>query len=135
FKKRALAVAVAMGLGLAAAAQASTFSFNPNGTGAGGAIAGVGIIDEAPGNVLAVGGATLVVDQVITDLYQANLSVMSTPLNAPLFTNGNGGNYFTFVAGFSEIVTDVSGNSASFALNAAAPNFFYICAQSALGND
>lgn len=136
FRKKTLAVAVALGLGLAgAAAQATTFSFNPNGTGAGGAIGGVGIIDEAPGNVLAIGGAALFPGDVITDLYQANLGTMNSPTNQILFANGTGGNFFTFVAGFNETVIATGPGTAVFALAPGAPNFFYICAQNALGND
>jgi hypothetical protein len=126
-------------------AQADLFTFDPTGTaGPGGNIAGVNTIDPLPGNVLALGGgpANVTVGAKITDLYQANLGTMvAADGTTILFANGTGGKFFTFVAGFGETVTAVSDNGAAgiqatFAFDPTNPtNFFYICAQSAGGNN
>src|SRR5262245_23505612 len=111
FKKTVLATSVALGMGMAGAAQADLFQFNPTGGGAGaGVINNVATIDEAPGNSLGgagsvAGGGPLPVGTTITDLYQANLTAMLGASSNVLFANGTGGNFFTFVAGFSETVT------------------------------
>jgi len=119
----------------------STFSFNPNGTGAIGAIGGAGLLDQAAGSTLAVlgsgGGAALPVGTVLTNHYQANLSAVQTSTTANLFSNGTGGNFFTFVATFTEVV--ISGSTAPGI--SGTNNFsilggtFKMCAQSALGNN
>ena len=88
-------------------AQASiTFQFNPLGNGTGvGLINGAGLLDQAPGNVNSIngagGGGAVPVGTVITDLYQSNLSAVQKLSTANLFSNGDFGQFFTFVANFS----------------------------------
>jgi len=148
FKKTLVATAVAIGFAAAGSAQAANpsepFTFNPNGTGFGaGAVSGAVLFDEAPGNVLAQGGATsitgaLPVGTAISDLYQANLgSVQGPGTNNVLYSNGTGGTFFTIVASFTETVTssgilgtDVVNN---FSINPGGT--FEICAQTAGGNN
>jgi hypothetical protein len=145
--KKALAAALSMaGLMVAGGAGATTlFTFNPTGGGSGGgAISGAALLDEAPGNDLAVGGGgggALPVGTTIGDLYQSNLNTILGPTNNILFANGTGGDFFTFVAGFSETVTASSSSHSgsqtivnnTFSIDPG--GFFYICAQSAAGND
>lgn len=140
--KKLLTVLAAAGLTVAmGSAQASiSFSFNPNGTGAVGAIAGAGILDQAPGSTVAIngsgGGAALPVGTVITDLYQANLAAVQTSTTSNLFSNGTGGKFFTFVASFTETVS-FSGAGGGVLTNAfnITGGTFKMCAQSALGNN
>jgi len=147
FKKKgaAIAVALALGAGMVGTAQADLFTFDPTGTaGATGDIANVNTVDPLPGNVLALGGgpANVTVGAQITDLFQANLgTLVAQDGSTILFANGTGGNFFTFVAGFGETVTSVTNNGAAgiqatFAFDpTSATNFFYICAQTAGGNN
>jgi len=141
FKKTVLATSVALGMGMAGAAHADLFLFNPAGTGAVGAVTGA-FIDEAPGNDLAVGGtqgggAPLPVGTTINNLYQANLNSVNNAANVPVFSQGGGGNFFTFVAGFMETVVSASSGGGTstnnFSVNTG--GFFKICAQTAGGND
>ncbi|MBK8536168.1 MAG: hypothetical protein IPL59_14170 [Candidatus Competibacteraceae bacterium] len=154
-KKTLLAAALLAAFGATAPAWAvqTTFTFDPTGTpGVAGDIASVGIIDEAPGSALAVGGVTAVNNFVsnallgtrlstdFTLLYQANLSSMQFPSTLNAFSNGSGGDFFTIVAGFGEKVTNVTRvigvDVATFGWNSSAPvNFFAIYAQGALGNN
>jgi hypothetical protein len=143
--KKLSAVSLALAAGLAfGTAQADLFTFDPTGTaGAGGDINNVALIDQAPGNVLSLGGgAGLVVGSTVTNLYQANLSVLQDADGANLFSNGGGGNFFTFAAGFDEVVTScnpgvIGGCSvATFALApGATTNFAFMYASDALGNN
>jgi hypothetical protein len=146
--KSLLTLAIA---GLASgAAQAGpvSFTFDPTGTaGAVGDIANIGTIDMGPGSVLAVGGGIPNVGGVgvgskVTDLYQANLSVMQDGNGGALFTNGNGGKYFTMTAGFGEVVTQITGAcpgpgcTANFGLDGSNPtNFVNFNVNNALGNN
>lgn len=92
-----------------------TFTFDPTGTpGAAGDITGVGIIDLAPGNVLAINGG---VPQMlagglghkVTDLYSANLGSMQAPDTTNLYSNGTGGTFFTVAAGYGEQILALAG--------------------------
>jgi len=141
FKKTVLATSVALGMGMAGAAQADLFLFNPAGTGAAGAVTGA-LIDQAPGNDLAIngvagGGAPLPVGTTINNLYQSNLNSINNVANVPVFSQGTGGFFFTFVAGFTETVVAASSGGGtstnSFSVNPG--GFFKICAQGAGAND
>lgn len=123
---------------------AVAFQFNPNGTGATGAINGAYTIDQAPGSTVALNGvntvtpgAPLPVGTVVTNYYQANLNSILGSTSNILFSNGTGGNYFTFSANYTEKV--VAGayapgvsSSSSFSILSGA---FKMCAQSAAGVD
>ena len=152
FKKKILAASVALAaLGFVGSAQADVFQFNPNGGGSG-LINGAAVFDEAPGNVLAIGGTpagglqaptATTPGTTVTDLYQANLSTVLGTTSNVLFANGTDGTspgkFFTIVAGFSETVTSCSAgviggcSNATFGINPG--GFFKIYATSALGND
>jgi hypothetical protein len=142
FSKRIVFVAlIALTLSLASTyAGTITFTFDPSGTaGAAGDISGVATIDWKPGNALALGGnpsGGLQTGDNITLLYQANLGTMidGSDAGATVFTSGNGGYYFTAVAGFSEIAT-VTGNKAEFAPDLTKDSFFYIYATAANGDN
>lgn len=129
-------------------AQASiTFQFNPLGGGAGaGVISGAGIIDQAPGNTIALdvhlGGAIIPVGTTISDLYQSNLSAIQDLFTGNLYSNGGSGKFFTFVASFTEQVVTASVTPAAggklklqndFSINGGGT--FKMCRQSALGNN
>ena len=140
--KTLLSALAAAGLAVATgSAQASiTFAFNPNGTGIGGAYLNAGILDQAPGNAIGLNatnsGGPLAVGTVVTDYYQANLGTVQDLLTNNLFSNGVGGNYFTFVATFSEtVIASSSGGGTvtnSFSIGSGT---FKMCAQSALGSN
>lgn len=147
FKKSFLALTVA---GLAAAANpASALTFCPSGGGlAGGGCVQFEVIDPAPGNSIA--GATAATAPGSPDFnvfYQANLGSMQLANTQPTFGNGQGGNFFTFVLGFQELVTsqtNVGGSVTEIGFgyspqnldggclpnclsnNPADPNFFYM---------
>ena len=134
----AIATAFAMPL-----AQAELFTFDPTGGGAG--TANVALIDQAPGNALAQGGMTAINNFLagagstsFTLHYQANLSAMQFADTTNAFSNGSGGNFFTFVAGFGETVVGASPypGTASFQFDASNPvNFFNMYASNAIGNN
>jgi len=147
FRKLVLTLAL-VGMASGAAQAASiTFTFDPTGTpGAAGDIPGVGIMDLAPGNVLAVNGGVpqMVAGGVghkVTDYLSANLAAMQAPSTANLYSNGVGGNFFTIAAGFGEIVTVLAacpgvGCTAVFGFDPANPvNFIEINRNGALGNN
>ena len=132
--------AAGLTVALGSAQASSTFSFNPNGTGAVGAIANAGILDQAAGSTLAVGGAgggaVLPNGTVLTNLYQSNLSAVQTTGAGNLFSNGTGGNFFTFVANFTEVVTGgLAIPGAGINTFAITGGTFKMCAQAALGNN
>src|SRR5262245_30747286 len=148
FKQTALAVAFATMFGGSVVANADLFTFDPTGTpGAGGNIANVALVDQAPGTALAVGGNAAVGKFVggspasgnnFTLFYQANLGTMQFADTSAAFTNGGGGAFFTFVAGFGETVIGASPfpGTATFAFNPANPtNFFNIYTSGAIGNN
>ncbi|HZW72693.1 MAG TPA: PEP-CTERM sorting domain-containing protein [Caldimonas sp.] len=121
-------------------AQATTFTFDPTGTpGAAGNITGLGALDQSPGNALSIGGATTPVGGTATLLYQANLGTLNNAAGVPVFLNGTGGNFFTFVAGFRETFTSITssgGNTtATFSLASGTPNFFTMYRTSAPGDN
>jgi len=133
-------VTAALALPALAFAEATPFTFDPTGTaGAGGDITGLGNLDQLPGNALSVGGVLAQPGGQATVLYQANLGTANTVGGLPAFTNGTGGNFFTFVAGFRETFTSITtggGNTtATFSLAAGAPNFFTMYRTSALGDN
>lgn len=124
------------------AAQATvSFTFNPTGAGFGaGAIAGVTTLDQAVGSTLALNatnrGRPLALGTEITDYYQANLAIAQDENGDPVFTNGVGSKFFTFVATFTEYVTssvvDGTGVKTTFSITGGT---FKMCAQSASGNN
>ena len=121
-------------------AQSTTFTFDPTGTpGATGNITGLGAMDQSPGNALSIGGATTPVGGTATLLYQANLGTLNNAAGVPVFLNGTGGNFFTFVAGFRETFTSITssgGNTtATFSLAAGTPNFFTMYRTAAPGDN
>jgi hypothetical protein len=131
-------------LALASASQAfavDTVLFNPNGTGAGGAFA-IDVMDPTVGNALSIGlNGTSAVGSQGQLLFQANLGITSN-LGNPNFLNGTGGNFFTFVSGFNEVVTANDGTGGlkfgppGGATGATQPtSFFNIYQQDQLGNN
>src|SRR3569833_2351290 len=141
------AVAVLAALGVSASAHATLFSFDPDGAGGGAPIAGAATIDQAPCSANAVGGVTAINNFLagsgstgFTLYYQANLNSIQDSASNNLFSNGTGGQYFTFVAGFGETVTGAgtSGGTAvaTFAHDPSNPvNFFTMYATTGLGNN
>jgi len=121
-----LAAGMALSLAWAASAAASdVILFDPNGIALGGPIS-IDLLDQAPGNALAVGASAQTVVPAgcaatgtcpkFTLLYQANLGVAQvfnpvTQTEQTVFTNGVDANplfankWFTFVAGFQENIT------------------------------
>lgn len=135
---------------MAAHSGSISFTFDPTGTaGAAGDITGISIIDEAPGNALAIGGVTAIQNFLgvgpgtSTDfdlIYQANLGTMQAQSSAIKYANGLGpeGNHFTVVAGFGETVASSSGfpGTATFDWDpTSTTNFFKIYRTDALGNN
>ena len=137
---RLLAALSAAGLvALIGPAQASiTFKFNPLGGGLGaGVINGAAVLDQSPGNDLAIKGAglgsTLPPGKVISDLYQANLATVTDVDTNILFSNGGSSKFFTFVAAFNEIVATAGAGSNSFVVLPGGT--FKMCAQGVIGNN
>jgi hypothetical protein len=133
-------VVAALALPAIAFAQTTTFTFDPTGTpGAAGDISGLGAIDQSPGNALSLNGVGARVGATSTLLYQANLGTLNNALGNPVFLNGTGGEYFTFVAGFNEtfnsLTTSAGTTTATFGLAPTGPNFFYMYATNAPGNN
>ena len=144
-KAHIVAPVVLTALGVSVGARADLFTFDPTGTpGAAGNITNAALIDQTPGSALAVGGSTAITNFLsgsgstkFTLYYQANLSAVQDENTLNLFSNGAGGKFFTFVAGFGESVTSVAANgSATFAFDPTNPvNFFTMYATNALGNN
>lgn len=129
FHKKLIATGVALGLGLIGSAQASLFTFDPDGSGPGGAVHNAALLDESPGNSLAVGvggGFASTPGTEFTLLYQANLNSIQDVNNNNLFSQGNGGNYFTIVGAFPEVVVTGSLTGATFGLGSTGNNAFNI---------
>jgi hypothetical protein len=107
-KKAALAAALTAALSVASTSQAAvSFQFDPDGTAGGDPTVTGNKFDPAPGNLLSVNGnpsGGLVKGSQVTTLYQANLGQILNG-NTAVFSNGAGGDYFTIVAGFGEVVT------------------------------
>ena len=119
-------------------ASADTFTFDPTGTpGVTGNIANIALFDQAPGNSLAFnGGGVLSPGRSITIYYQANLGSANFANNIAGFSQGFGGNYFQFVAGFGETVVTGNGSTATFAFDPSnTTNFFRMYRSGAQGND
>ena len=138
FNMRKLALSLAL-MTASAGAMADSFTFDPTGTpGAAGNIT-LGSFDQAPGNALAIGGGGVLAGGAhITVLYQANLNTGNdaTPFGTPIFLNGTGGNFFTFVAGYGEVVSSGGGPTAGFSFDPTnSVNFFKIYASNAPGNN
>lgn len=142
-KLKSLVVATVLGFAAATSAHATLFTFDPTGTaGATGDIQNVSYFDPAPGTALAVGAVPAAVGNSFTLYYQASLQTANFTDNSAAFTNGTGGNYFTFLAGFGETVDSLSpvspgGNqTATFTFDASNPiNYFNIYATSGAPND
>jgi len=139
FALHSIAAAV-LALPALAFAQTTPFTFDPTGTpGAVGDITGLGALDQSPGNALSVGGVATGAGGQANLLYQANLGTLNNTAGNPVFLNGTGGNFFTFVAGFRETFTSITTGggttTATFALAAGAPNFFIMYATAAPGNN
>ncbi len=135
-------VVAALGVpALALAQQTTTFTFDPTGTaGAAGDIGGAATLDQSPGNALSIGAIPAQVGGTTTLLYQANLGTINNANGTPIFTNGNGNRHFTFVAGFNETFASLANNpggtqTATFNLAPTAPNFFYMYATAAPGDN
>lgn len=145
--QKQLVVAALAALGVSTSAHATLFSFDPDGAGGGAPIMGAATIDQAPGSALAVGAVTAINNFIsgsgptgFTLYYQANLNSIQDSAANNLFSNGAGGNFFTFVAGFGERVTGAGslGGSAvaTFEHDPTNPvNFFTMYATTGLGNN
>lgn len=151
-KKTSIAAAISVMLGAPVVANASLFTFDPDGV-LGGAITNVALIDQAPGNALALGGITAVQNFLInaaagTSLptnfnlfYQANLGTMQFADTSNAFANGSvvGGaaRFFTFVGGFQEKVIGASPfpGTATFDFVPGGVNFFNMYATPTIGNN
>jgi len=143
-KLAVLATTIAMSLVLADVAKASTVVFDPTGTAGSSGDITIDRFDWQPGNTLAISPVPFPVvtaGTVVTFLYQANLgtadcvSVGCAPSGA-IFTNGQGGNFFTVAAAKGEQVTFASGTGFdTFGPTAAGPNVFNIYRHSVIGND
>jgi hypothetical protein len=143
--KLSLVTLAVLGAIAASAAQADTFTFDPDGASpAMGAITNGALIDQAPGNALSVNGNQAVKNFIaksgstsFTTYYQSNLSAIQAADTTNLFSNGSGGNFFTFTAGFGENVTSAASNgSATFAFDAAnTVNYFNMYATSSIANN
>lgn len=139
-RKYLVALGLALVLAWAGPAAADTILFNPDGTGAGGALT-IDTMDQAPGNALAqdITVPTAFVGQEFTLNYQANLnSVLLGGVNQ--FSQGDGGNFFTFAAVFGERVDALllAGSTATLLFSEAAGyplNAFNMYATSANGDD
>src|SRR2546430_14425679 len=109
--KRYLMIGV-IGLALAWAAPAmatNIVTFDPTGTAGPGGDITIDRLDQAPGNAIAIGAsASSSVGSTFRLLYQSNLGTAQLA-NSNVYSNGGLGHFFTFVAGFSEIVTQNSG--------------------------
>jgi hypothetical protein len=123
-------------LGMANAARADVIVFDPTGTaGPSGDIA-IDVLDPTVGNSIALNGnASLQVGQVVTALYQANLGI-ATVGGATVFTNGAGGDFFTIVAGFNEVVLVNTGGAIPTLVFGTLPGgYFNIYATDTLGDN
>ena len=142
------ALLVVAGLASAFGAHASTnIIFDPTGTPGPAGDLVVGAFDQSPGNALAIGAsAGSVVGTSFNLTYQANLGSLINPNGQAFFLNGTGGNYFTFVAGFNEVIISNSINASGvgtlqFGFGASnsnipsATNFFYMYATTTPGTD
>lgn len=124
--------------------NAELFTFSPTGLAAGN-IANVALIDQSAGNAFAQGGVTAINNFLsgsgstgFTLNYQSNLSAMQFDDTTNAFSNGAGGNFFTFVSAFGEKVIGAGAfpGTATFGFDNTNPvNFFNMYATSAIGNN
>lgn len=139
FKKGVLGLVIAASVAFAAPAHAAglVVQFNPNGTGAVGAL-NIDVLDPTVGNSIAISGfGGSPVGSDVTVLFQANLGV-ATLGGVTQFTNGNGGDFFTVVAGFHETVAANTGGSfpsLTLLQNPSLPSFFQVFKVSATGDN
>jgi hypothetical protein len=134
-KRKLICTALAALALTSASANAALFTFDPTGTaGVAGDIQNIALIDQAPGNALAIGGVTAIQNFLsgqgptgFTLTYQANLSNLQFADTSIAFSNGGGGDFFTFAAAFGERVISASGvpGNAAFAFDAANPNNYF----------
>lgn len=134
-KKTLLSITAAGLFAVAGTAGAATISFTFQPCGANTCpVAGATTFDWNPGNSLAIGGSgqgnILPVGTKVTNLYQANLGVVTDGTNN-LYASGIpfGGvtSYFTVVAGFGEEVDGASATGNTFTFDPANPtNFFKV---------
>jgi hypothetical protein len=130
-KKSFTAVALTLTLAWAAPASALDVIFDPSGTpGAVGDIT-IDVLDPTVGNSIALNANALSpVGAQITALFQANLGI-ATLNGTQVFANGDGGFFFTVVAGFHEVVLANSGGlfpTVTLGLDPNQPSFFDIYA-------
>ena len=148
-KFKALMLVAGLATGFAAHAS-STVTFDPSGTVGPANDVSFTTLDQRPGNALAIGAsANSAVGTRFNLVYQSNLGSVLNVNGDAVFNQGavvgGAARYFTFVAGFSEIITGnsiVGGNGVlTFAFDPAngnavsANNFFYMYATSASGNN
>lgn len=150
-KKCLTAAFVLAATALASPATALTFCPEGDGTTTQASCVTFAVVDPLPGNSIA--GATAATTPSATSdfnvLYQANLGVMTTDDTSITYANGGGGEFFTFVLGFQELLTANTTGGAATALtfgyssengigisnDASDPNFFYMYEVAANGNN
>jgi hypothetical protein len=143
-KKYLLPTSLLLALVWAAPARADVVVFDPTGTAGPGGNVNIDVLDPTVGNSIALGTATgpangqaLAVGDLANALFQANLGI-ATLGGLTQFTNGTGGNFFTFAAGFQEQVITTTGGltpTLVFASTGAGPNFFNMYATNAPGDN
>ena len=108
--------------------NANPIAFDPTGLGGSQGSLKIDLIDQAPGNEIAVGVDAASTNTALTRYDQANLQSLSLD-GVPVFSQGDGGNHFTFVSGYGAVLTanvPVSGgNVIVFAFDATNPTNFY----------
>ncbi len=116
-------------------AQAASITMDPDGVGVLAPVS-IDLLDPAPGNGISLGLSGSSVPGLSTFLYQANLSVgaSNNGTTVEFANNFAGADAFTFVAGITEQLTSVVGNSFNFGYagsGVGATNFFEIWADGA----
>lgn len=135
-------LAVVAGIAACFSAHATTaITFDPTGTAGPSGNIQITTLDQAPGNALAVAANTASPSgTAFTLLYQANLQAAQNG-SSVAFSQGSGGHFFTFTAGFGEAIQSVTNISPTqslinFTFDASNPsNFFRMYATNAAGND
>lgn len=141
-KQALLAATLGLGLALANPVAADTILFDADG-GGGGAAVQADLLDWQPGNAIALGvTAQSPVGSQFTLYYQANLGTVLNNNSDIVFANGTGGQFFTVVAGFGEVVTGNTVNpgtgtgSLEFGFDGTnAKNFFEVRVNNVSGNN
>jgi len=137
-KKCLAAVTLALTLAWAAPASALVVTFDPSGTpGAVGDLK-IDVLDPTVGNSIALNASinSKVGDQV-TALFQANLGIASLG-GVKQFGNGDGGFFFTVVAGFHEVILSTTGGAfptVVIGLDSSQPSFFDVYAVPVTANN